>query len=1193
MSKQKKLNYLTARMLLIFFVIFTLLGNFPLRSFAASNDKTFDLVEINDFHGALEDTSNPANPVASVLGNRVKAVSASNPDTIVFGGGDLYQGSALSNILKGVPVQKVMDSLGMQFTTLGNHEFDWGLDTLTNTTMQGANYNIICSNLYNKNPDGSKGSRVFDPYKIITKDGVRIAFIGGITNETPNIVTPSYVSDKIFTDLATEINSVASDIKNNNKADVIIAVVHEGEDNLDNIVSKLSNVNAVFGGHTNTIEEKLVNNIPVINANCNGKGFADLKMTVAADGSVHFLNTTSSYIALDNANGYKSSNPTTDPDISSIVNDAKASVGPTLNQVLGNIKNTITRTQTSNPYGESALGNWASDVIKNYANADIGISNNGGLRTDLSSGDVTYGDIYALMPFDNDIETVTLNKAQLKDILEQAVGNYQDSSYPNTTLGGKGLQVSGIKFTYDPSKSYGNKITSITRENETPINDTETLKLAGPDFVLTGGDGFLRFNKSDIKSTLADTHKLVRDALMDNVKANNTVNYTMDNRIVNSATQIPSTISILATSDIHGNVLNYDYATGKAPTNTQGLAKVSSYVNSVRASKPNVMLIDDGDTIQGTPLSYYYDKIDTTSEYPLMKIMGAMKYDTWTLGNHEFNYGLPTLNRVISDARKENINVLSANTYNSDNTNFVNPYYIKTFNINGKTVNVGILGLTTKCIPDWEDPSHYAGLHFNDLVDEAKLWVPRMKAAGANVVIVAAHSGEEGAADTIPENQIKAIATNVSGIDAIVAGHAHVTVNDTSLKNPNGKTVPVVEPNKWGTFVSQIDITLDNSGNASTINTQNVKMTDSIPEDPNIVNIIQPYQNKTLDYISTKLGTSTGEFTGSNQTTQPTAIMELINKVQKDAANAQLSIAAPLSSSAYIPKGDVTIKDIMSVYVYENYLYGIKMTGKQLKDWLEYSVRYYKQVSSPNDSIAKDPALNVPDYNLDQLYGATYDIDLTQPACTIDPSTGRIASGDRIKNLKINGVPIKDSDVFTVAINDYRYNGGGGFMKAAGISNTDPSIVTYSSAKALGDDGQVRSLMQSYIKNNQTISPENSNNWKLYTTPVSDTSTVPVAPTPIVNPLPTNNSTTSTGSNIPGEATTGAQPSSTTTSDAPNCQLSPNSECQENTTSIKTLPKTGSMIDSTVLLIIGTLLLLLGLAFIIWNKFKNKQKSVQ
>jgi 2',3'-cyclic-nucleotide 2'-phosphodiesterase/3'-nucleotidase/5'-nucleotidase len=544
-----------------------------------------------------------------------------------------------------------------------------------------------------------------------------------------------------------------------------------------------------------------------------------------------------------------------------------------------------------------------------------------------------------------------------------------------------------------------------------------------------------------------------------------------DTTSTNSTSTIATkaSISIVATSDVHGSVLDWDYGTNSATAKGQGLAKVSTYVNNLRASNPNVMLIDNGDTIQGTPLVYYYNMQDKTSVYPMAKVMGAMKYDTETLGNHEFNFGLDTLNRVVNDYKDQGLHVLAANAYKTDNSNLVEPYYIKAFNVNGKTVKVGILGLTNKCIPSWENPEHYKGLHFNDIVEEAKKWVPEVKKQGADIVIIAAHSGEEGASDVIPENQIKALASNVSGIDAIIAGHAHSNINDRTLKNPDGKIVPILEPAKSASLISQIDISLDSNNAITAVDTKNVAMDKTIAEDPSIVSLIKPYQDKTLEYTATVIGQSTDAFSGAGQTTDATAIMELINKVQAQNANAQLSIAAPLSATANIPKGDITNRDIMGTYVFENYLYGVKMNGEQVKKWLEYSARYYKQVSNETDKIEKDAALNIPDYNLDQLYGASYNIDLTKPV------------GSRIVNLEYNGKPISNTDVFTVAINDYRYNGGGGFMKEAGLSNTDPSIVTYSSAKALGDDGQIRSLMISYIKSSKIINPTCSNNWKLST----------------------------------------------------------------------------------------------------------------
>lgn len=1053
----------------------TLFTTLPVIGYAAENDKTFDIIEITDFHGALNDAS--GNLVAGVLADRIEKIKNSNPDrTLIIGGGDLYQGSATSNIMRGVPVQEVMSEIGMEVTTLGNHEFDWGLDTTMNITMKGAEYSIVCSNLYNK----ETSKRVFEPYKIIEKDGIKIAIIGGITPETETSVSPKYVKDYEFKDLANEINLIAAQIKQNNLADITLALVHEGDkgDNATGLIfdmaNKLQNVDAVFGGHSHTKTSAIAKatNIPVYIGNSSGKGYIDAKFRIANDKKIVFDEPTlsSSYVALDNDKGYKASNPQTNRAVDKIVDKANKEIESKTSEIIGyNDEKELTRLANSYPYGSSILGNWASDITRNTVKADVGIQNNGGLRIDIPQGDITVGTMWAFMPFDNTIYKLNMTKSQLKEVLEQAVA---DNS--------KGLQVSGIKFTYNFNLPSGQRVKEITREDGTVINDTETLSIAVPDFVAQGGDSFTAFAKYGGLDVANDTHIVVRDAFIDWCKANKDKNdkNTIPNTDVVRISNLSSSITLLATTDVHGTILNYDYATGKAPEKAQGLAKVSTYVKNIRQSNKNVMLIDNGDTIQGTPLSYYYDIIDTTSEYPTAKVMGAMKYDSWTLGNHEFNYGLDVLNRIIKDYKSEGVAVLGANVYKKDQTNFVEPYIIKNFYINGKEIKIAVIGLENKCVPSWEDKKHYEGLTFNDLVGEAKKWVKEVKEKGANIVIVSAHSGQEAEADVLPENEINAIATQVSGIDAIVAGHTHLKINDLTKKNPEGKTVPIVESTKGATGIAEFDMNIDANGKLCGISTKNVIIDNAIVEDPEILNLIKPYEDTTLKYVDTKIGVSTEEFTGSGQTIEPTAIMELINKVQKESAGTQLSIAAPLSTTAFIPKGNVTIKNMMAVYTFENFLYGVKMNGGQLKNWMEYSVRYYNQTTGENTSIIKDPVLNVPDYNLDQLYGATYDIDLTQPACIIDKTTGRVISGNRIKNLKVNGIEVKDSDEFTVAINNYRYNGGGGFMNAVGLSNTDSSIVIYDSAKVLGDDGQVRSLMTSYFKKYGEVSPKCSQNWE-------------------------------------------------------------------------------------------------------------------
>ncbi|MBW9149412.1 5'-nucleotidase C-terminal domain-containing protein [Clostridium sp. CM028] len=1053
-----------------------------------ATNKTFDIVEITDFHGQLLDSTN-TKPVGAALAKVVKDVKTANPGrTLIIGGGDLYQGTPTSNVLRGVPVQKVLSNMGMEVTALGNHEFDWGLDIINTETMIGANYNIVCANMYKK----GTSNRPYQPYKIITKDGVKIAVIGAILKEAPGIIMPALVDPFDFRDPATEINIVAKEIRDGNLADIVLADVHDGGSSLNTMVNKLHGVDAVFGGHTHSIGD-VVNkdadglDVPTLIAAATGKGFINLKITVDSTNKiVGFSPKGSNWKGLT-----VTTTSATDPDCKKIVDDASTSLLPIFNEVIGTNDNALTKSQVDSPYGESQLGNWMADVVKNYSKspAEVGMVNNGGIRlSPIPSGDITVGTIFNIMPFDNTICTTIMTGAQLKFIFEQAVQN-----------DGNGIQISGVKFVYDSSKpSYkpavvdangtvttpeipGQRVLSMIREsNGTVVKDTDTLKVNAPDFVATGGDTFTGFLAPEIVASLVDSHENVRDALNADVRDKGKMTVVMENRIDNQMKDVDpgATISVVATSDVHGNVLNFDYGTNAATSKGQGLAKVSTYVKGLRATNPNVMLIDNGDTIQGTPLAYYYNMIDKTTTYPMSAVMGAMGYDSWTLGNHEFNYGLEVLNRIKDDAKDQGIDVLSANTYKADNKNFVKPYTMKSFVVNGKTISVAVLGLTTKTISSWEDPAHYDGLHFNDLVDEAKKWVPVVKADGADVIIVAAHTGEEGVADIIPENQAKALATQVSGIDAIVAGHAHSILNDINLKNPEGKVVPILEPGKWAQNVSQIDIAVNAAGIVTGLTTKNVAM-DTIAEDHDITALIAPYQAKTLEYTSTILGQSKGEYKGNKQITEPTEIMELINKVQAGAAGTQLSIAAPLSLSSYIPKGDITIKDIMGVYVYENFLYGVKMNGKQIKDWMEYTVRYYKRTSGSTDPIVKDADLNIADYNLDQLYGASYDIDLTEPAGAIDSVTKKMISGNRIKNLKFNGRVIKDSDVFTVAINNYRYNGGGGFMAAAGISSVDTSLVTYNSAKALGDDGQVRSLMMKYVKDNKTITPSSARNWKI------------------------------------------------------------------------------------------------------------------
>lgn len=543
-------------------------------------------------------------------------------------------------------------------------------------------------------------------------------------------------------------------------------------------------------------------------------------------------------------------------------------------------------------------------------------------------------------------------------------------------------------------------------------------------------------------------------------------------------------ITLLATSDLHGNIVGWDYLTA-SPADV-GLAKIYTLVKQEREKNPNTILIDNGDILQGTPLATYYSSIDKTWKiHPMFQVFNAMNYDAIVLGNHEFNYGLNLLQKAIASSKAP---VLSANTIDSRTGKMwkeVKPYTIKECNIKGEIVKIAIIGLTTNAIPNWENAENYAGLEFKDQVATLQKIIKKLKNK-VDILIVASHSGIEidGQETILGENQIAAIANSCPEISLIIAGHRHITIdNDNPVKNAKNEIIydkgiinkiPVLEPNCWGKFLGKADLDfakINGKWQLVQLTTSNIT-TKGIAEDPTIVALVKPYHEATLKYLATKIGTATADFAALDGTIHDTPLVSLIHEVQRYYGKAQLSAAATFNSQALIKQGDIRLQHIYSLYSYENYMYTIKVTGVQLLKYLEHSARYYKQ-AMPGDTIIGTNYNGLADYNYDMISGVDYLIDITKP------------QGQRIKNLTYNGVPVKEQDEFTLAINNYRANGGGGYMSAIGFNlGADKGKITFNSMTAYGDDGQVRNLIIRYIKEKNSISPNVSNNWKVTTIPI-------------------------------------------------------------------------------------------------------------
>ncbi|MFJ9667036.1 bifunctional metallophosphatase/5'-nucleotidase [Streptomyces sp. NPDC101219] len=509
-------------------------------------------------------------------------------------------------------------------------------------------------------------------------------------------------------------------------------------------------------------------------------------------------------------------------------------------------------------------------------------------------------------------------------------------------------------------------------------------------------------------------------------------------------------LTVMGTTDLHGHVFNWDYFKDAEYTdpagNAQGLARVSTLVDQVRAEKGrhNTLLIDAGDTIQGTPLTYYYAKVDPiTAEggpvHPMAQAMNAIGYDAVALGNHEFNYGIETLRAFERQCR---FPLLGANAVDAKTLRpAFPPYFMKTFRVKGAPpVKVAVLGLTNPGIAIWDKAYVQGRLAFPGLEEQAAKWVPKLRSMGADVVVVSAHSGSSGTSsygDQLPyvENAAANVARQVPGIDAILVGHAHQEIAELRVTNEEtGREVVLSEPLCYAERLTLFDIELAFERGRWRVESVSASLRDSatVADDPRITRLLTDEHEKVVAYVNQVVGRATDTLTTVEARYKDAPIIDLISRVQEDVVRQALagteyaglpvlSQASPFSRTSEIPAGDVTVRDLSSLYVYDNTLVAKLMTGAQVRAYLEYSAEYFVQTAAgaPVDVDRLTNAGGRPDYNYDYVSGLQYEIDIARPA------------GSRIRDLRFEGAPLDDARQFVFAVNNYRANGGGAFPHVA------------------------------------------------------------------------------------------------------------------------------------------------------------------
>lgn len=578
---------------------------------------------------------------------------------------------------------------------------------------------------------------------------------------------------------------------------------------------------------------------------------------------------------------------------------------------------------------------------------------------------------------------------------------------------------------------------------------------------------------------------------------------------------------IMATSDMHNYIMNYDYYT-TSESEDYGLVKISTVVNKYRKDngKPgdinidNLILVDNGDLIQGNPLGDYYAKVEVVEKgktHPVYKALETVGYDAATLGNHEFNYGLDYIKQITKDTKVPFVN---ANVYNATtNKPEFEQFKIITEKVldesgNEHEVKVGITGFVPPQILNWDKLNLEGKVTVKDIKESAKEIVPKMKEAGADVVVALAHTGYgDGEYEKDEENQAYEL-TTIEGIDAVIGGHSHDIYpidnfidDNNNLKNVDIKKgtmngIPTVQPSKYAEGVGVIDLKLKPEGDTYKIvdSSSEYINVQAIENDEYVEDAVKLEHKKVIDYVKSPVGKSESDINTYFALEADNSAVQLVSDAQIEYAKAKileeeelkaynnlpiLSATAPFKAGLSkdgtkaedyvdIEKGNISIKDVANIYKYPNTAAIMKVNGNDIKQWLEMSAGMFNTIDISKTDTQDLLNKNYPAFNFDTIDGLTYEIDITQKPKYNE--NGEVINKDssRIVELKYNGNEVKDSDEFLVITNNYRASGGGNFP----IFEGEGKVVFTSS-------DETRQIVTDYIKVKGTINPKADNNWKI------------------------------------------------------------------------------------------------------------------
>ena len=477
---------------------------------------------------------------------------------------------------------------------------------------------------------------------------------------------------------------------------------------------------------------------------------------------------------------------------------------------------------------------------------------------------------------------------------------------------------------------------------------------------------------------------------------------------------------VMGTTDVHGQLVPWDYE--REESLDHGLARLAPLVDSIRAANPGrTLLIDSGDVLQGNPLTAVHTPLPEGETHPVILAMNHLGYDAAALGNHEFNFGLDHLRRSLEAA---DFPFLSANIVHADSGEPAWPTHtLVERQLNGRALRVGITAVVPPGVAIW-DRDHVEGqLRFPDMVERLGEVVPAMRDGGADLVVVAAHASFSGTSyDTVTtglgaESRMAEAAWQVEGMDAAFLGHSHRQVADSVI---NGVLFSQAGSHGRALAVATFRLAPEDEGEGWRVVERRSELLHPTEDhlDEAMMEILAPAHERAVLEMGRVVGRAAEEWSAGEARVRATPLMDWVNRVQQEVTGADLSAAAAFSLTAGFPEGDITVARMARFYPYDNNLLrAVRITGAELRAYLEHSARYF--LPCPDAQCERLVNPEWPGFNFDMVRGVEYTLDLTRPW------------GERVVRLERDGHPVADDHVFTMALNNYRQSGGGAFPAVA------------------------------------------------------------------------------------------------------------------------------------------------------------------